>query len=64
MTTHLIENEFIRDIFQLGSKMMQVNNAPARKQSKLERHLLNSAAFKARTLSMKRNRDKRSVVFN
>lgn len=59
MTTHLIENEFIRDIFELGSKIIEMNNAPTSKQSKLERHLMNAAAFKARTLSMKKSRDKR-----
>lgn len=65
ITTHLIENDFIRDIFELGLKIMQLNNAPTTlKQSKLERHLMNAAAFKARTLSMKKSRDKRAVVFN
>lgn len=61
ITTHLIENEFIRDIFQLGLKMMQANISSSNKlkQSKLERHLMNAAAFKARTLTMKKSRDKR-----
>lgn len=64
ITTHLTENEFIRDIFELGSKMVHKNNASTSKQSKLERHLMNAAAFKARTVSMKKSRDKRAVVFN
>lgn len=58
ITTHLIENDFIRDIFELGLKMMLGHTAPGTlKQSKLERHLMNAAAFKARTLSMKKSRD-------
>lgn len=64
ITTHLTENEFLRDILQLGAKIVQPNGVPINKQSKLERHLLNAAAFKARTLSLRKNRDKRSAVFN
>jgi len=64
ITTHLGENEFLRDIFQLGTKIVQSNGVPINKQSKLERHLVNAAAFKARTLSLRKNRDKRSAVFN
>lgn len=64
ITTHLAENDFLRDIFQLGSKNVQLNGIPPNKQSKLERHLVNAAAFKARTLSRKKNRDKRSAIFN
>lgn len=64
ITTHLTENEFLRGILQLGSKVVNTSNVTVHKQSKLERHLLNAAAFKARTLSMKKNRDKRSAVFN
>lgn len=64
ITTHLADNEFLRDILQLGVKVVNSNNVTSQKQSKLERHLLNAAAFKARTLSLKKNRDKRSAVFN
>lgn len=64
ITTHLAENEFLRDILQLGAKIVQTNGVPKNKQTKLERHLVNAAAFKARTLSLKKNRDKRSAVFN
>lgn len=46
---------------QLGAKIAQVNGAPLHKQTKLERHLVNAAAFKARTLSLRKNRDKRAV---
>lgn len=64
ITTHLAENEFLRDILQLGAKIVQPNGVPVHKQTKLERHLVNAAAFKARTLSLRKNRDKRSAVFN
>lgn len=64
ITTHLTENEFLRDILELGAKIAQTNGVPLGKQSKLERHLVNAAAFKARTLSLRKNRDKRSAVFN
>lgn len=57
------ENEFLRDILQLGPKLAHSNGVPSNKQSKLERHLVNAAAFKARTLSLRKNRDKRSAVF-
>ncbi|XP_055307678.1 interferon-related developmental regulator 1 isoform X2 [Sitodiplosis mosellana] len=61
ITTHLTENEFLRDVLQLGAKVVNANvSATNSKQSKMERHLLNAAAFKARTLSLKKNRDKRS----
>ncbi len=62
MTSHLRENDFLRDILQLGSKLIQ-SNGMAFKQKKLERRLINAAAFKARTLSRNKNRDKRSAVF-
>lgn len=64
ITTHLMENEFLRDILQLGAKVIQPTGVPTTKQSKLERHLVNAAAFKARTLALKKSRDKRSAVFN
>ncbi|KAF5274000.1 hypothetical protein FQA39_LY01115 [Lamprigera yunnana] len=59
LNMHLTENELLRDIFQLGSKLV-INESCVMKQSKLERHLLNAAAFKARTISRSKNRDKRS----
>lgn len=62
MTSHLRENDFLRDVLQLGSKLIQ-SNGMAFKQKKLERRLINAAAFKARTLSRSKNRDKRSAVF-
>ncbi|KAI9585216.1 hypothetical protein GQX74_001063 [Glossina fuscipes] len=62
MTNQLQENDFIRDIFGLGSKVNTMNGSAKAKASKLERHLLNAAAFKARTISRGKNRDKRSAV--
>lgn len=58
MTSQLQENDFIRDIFQLGAKLVDDGHNKT-KQSKLERHLLNAAAFKARTITRGKNRDKR-----
>ncbi|KAH8283613.1 hypothetical protein KR018_009401, partial [Drosophila ironensis] len=64
MTSQLQENEFIRDIFQLGPRLTNtgINGNAKVKQSKLERHLVNAAAFKARSISRGKNRDKRSAV--
>lgn len=63
MTSQLQENEFIREIFQLGEKVVLNLALKSAKQSKLERHLHNAAAFKQRTLTRGKNRDKRSAVF-
>ncbi|XP_037958252.1 interferon-related developmental regulator 2 [Teleopsis dalmanni] len=63
MSSHLQENDFVRDIFQLGTKLNVTNELGKGKQSKLERHLMNAAAFKARTKSRGKNRDKRTAVF-
>ncbi|KAL7741863.1 hypothetical protein ACLKA6_012080 [Drosophila palustris] len=64
MTSQLQENEFIRDIFQLGPCPTKtgINGNNKIKQSKLERHLVNAAAFKARSITRGKNRDKRSAV--
>lgn len=56
---HLTENELLRDIFQLGNRLM-IADSLALKQSKQERHQINAAAFKARTITRGKNRDKRS----
>lgn len=61
MNLHLTENDLVRDIFNLGERVSPLN-VSAQKQTKLERHLMNAAAFKARTISRSKNRDKRSVV--
>ncbi|XP_030381218.1 interferon-related developmental regulator 2 [Scaptodrosophila lebanonensis] len=64
MTSQLQDNEFIRDIFQLGAKLTNtgINGNAKLKPTKLERHLVNAAAFKARSISRGKNRDKRSAV--
>ncbi|XP_017024046.1 interferon-related developmental regulator 2 [Drosophila kikkawai] len=64
MTSQLQENEFIRDIFQLGPRPTNtgINGNAKIKPSKLERHLVNAAAFKARSITRGKNRDKRSAV--
>ncbi|KAL5282169.1 IFRD1 family protein [Megaselia abdita] len=64
MTLHLQENDFLRTIFELGSKPVYDSTIVNQKQSKLEKHLVNAAAFKARTISRGKNRDKRSAVIN
>jgi len=63
MNYHLQANEFIRDVFELGPPML-VDSATlkAMKISRFERHLYNSAAFKARTKARNKFRDKRSDV--
>ena len=64
MTHQLQKNDFIRDIFQLGAKVSDtVNDSSRTKQTKLEKHLMNAAAFKARSVTRGKNRDKRSAVF-
>ncbi|XP_066992711.1 interferon-related developmental regulator 2 isoform X2 [Anabrus simplex] len=60
MNLHLTENDLVREIFCLGERLPF--NSASHKQTKLERHLMNAAAFKARTISRSKNRDKRSAV--
>uniref|UniRef100_A0A665TS97 Interferon-related developmental regulator 1 n=1 Tax=Echeneis naucrates TaxID=173247 RepID=A0A665TS97_ECHNA len=63
MNYHLQANEFIRDVFELGPPVL-VDSATmkAMKISRFERHLHNSAAFKARTKARSKFRDKRVDV--
>ncbi|XP_021919874.1 interferon-related developmental regulator 2 [Zootermopsis nevadensis] len=61
MNLHLTENDLVRDIFELGERLSPPYYA-ANKQTKLERHLMNAAAYKARTISRNKHRDKRSSV--
>lgn len=63
MNYHLQANEFIRDVFDLGPPMLVDQAAlKAMKISRMERHLYNAAAFKARTKARSKFRDKRSDV--
>ncbi|XP_076851280.1 interferon-related developmental regulator 1 [Brachyhypopomus gauderio] len=63
MNYHLQANEFIRDVFGLGPPVL-IDSATlkAMKSSRLERHLYNAAAFKARTKARSKFRDKRVDV--
>uniref|UniRef100_A0A4W4F6D8 Interferon-related developmental regulator 1 n=1 Tax=Electrophorus electricus TaxID=8005 RepID=A0A4W4F6D8_ELEEL len=63
MNYHLQANEFIRDVFGLGPPVL-IDSATlkAMKTSRLERHLYNAAAFKARTKARNKFRDKRVDV--
>ncbi|XP_050069778.1 interferon-related developmental regulator 2 [Anopheles maculipalpis] len=62
MNVHLAENVFVREVFQLGPKMDEPERL--RKTVKAEQRFLNAAAFKARTISRGKNRDKRSFALN
>ncbi|EFN65230.1 Interferon-related developmental regulator 1 [Camponotus floridanus] len=55
---HLAENQLLREIFHLGNKVLPP--LVTVKTSKLERTLMNAAAFKARTIQRNKSRDKRS----
>lgn len=61
LNLHLAENDLLREVFQLGPRIL-LSDGAVLKQSKLERHLMNAANFKARTISRSKNRDKRSAV--
>lgn len=61
LNLHLRENDLLRDILELGEKISPLN-MNAVKQTKLARHLMNAANFKARSISRAKNRDKRSAV--
>ncbi|KAJ8249789.1 hypothetical protein COCON_G00230050 [Conger conger] len=60
MNYHLQANEFIRNVFRLGPPVM-IDSATlkAMKIPRFERHLYNTAAFKARTKARNKVRDKR-----
>ncbi|XP_050099077.1 interferon-related developmental regulator 2 [Anopheles aquasalis] len=62
INVHLSENVFIRDVFQLGPKLDEPERL--RKTVKTEQKFINAAAFKARTISRGKNRDKRSYMLN
>lgn len=62
MNVHLAENEFLRDVLELGAKMDEMERSL--KVAKAEKKFINAAAFKARTITRGKNRDKRSAVLN
>ncbi|XP_060100867.1 interferon-related developmental regulator 1 [Heteronotia binoei] len=61
MQYHLQSNELLRDVFELGPPLM-LDEATLKtmKIPRFERHLYNSAAFKARTKARSKCRDKRT----
>lgn len=60
---HLQNNELLRDIFELGPTLvLDATTIRANKISRFERHMYNSAAFKARTKARNKLRDKRADV--
>ncbi|XP_072276439.1 interferon-related developmental regulator 2 isoform X2 [Pyxicephalus adspersus] len=60
---HLQHNEVLRDIFSLGAPLvLDAAAIKASKISRVEKHMYNSAAFKARTKARSRLRDKRADV--
>ena len=61
LNIHLIGNDFIRDVLQLGGKI-DPNQNVIKKMGKMEKRALNAATFKARTITRGKNRDKRSAV--
>uniref|UniRef100_A0A8B9S714 Interferon-related developmental regulator 1 n=1 Tax=Apteryx owenii TaxID=8824 RepID=A0A8B9S714_APTOW len=61
MQYHLQSNEFLRNVFELGPPvMLDAATLKTMKISRFERHLYNSAAFKARTKARSKCRDKRA----
>lgn len=63
MQYHLQTNEFLRNVFELGPPvMLDAATLKTIKIPRFERHLYNSAAFKARTKARSKLRDKRADV--
>lgn len=63
MNIHLVDNDFLRDIFQMGMKL-DVTQVKQSAVSKNEKRAIQAASFKARTIARGKNRDKRSAVVN
>ncbi|XP_069484012.1 interferon-related developmental regulator 1 [Ambystoma mexicanum] len=62
MQYHLQTNEFLRSVFELGPPvLLDAATLKTMKISRFERHLYNSAAFKARTKARSKLRDKRAA---
>ncbi|CAB4062658.1 unnamed protein product [Lepeophtheirus salmonis] len=59
---HIDKNELIRDIFGLGAPLPVISALSMNKPSKYEKHLVNSQAFKHRTKTRGKERDKRSAI--
>ena len=63
MNIHLLENEFLREIFGMGVRV-DASQVTIKKLSKNEKRAIQAASFKARTITRGKNRDKRSAVVN
>lgn len=63
MNLHLAQNDLLREIFNLGNPLLDDGASNTVKVKKLERHHMNMAAFKARSLSRGKNRDKRTAMY-
>jgi len=63
LNLHLTENIMVREIFELGNPLPSINTALVNKPSKTERNAANQLAFKWRTQTRGKNRDKRVAVF-
>lgn len=63
MNFHLFENDLLRDVFQLGERPDSRQIIDVR-YNKNEKRAIQAASFKARTLTRRKNRDKRSAVVN
>ncbi|KAI4824038.1 interferon-related developmental regulator 2 isoform X2 [Pseudochaenichthys georgianus] len=59
---HLQFNPLVRDIFGLGAPLILDTTSKSNKISRFEKHLFNSAAFKARTKQRNKVRDKRADI--
>jgi len=62
MNLHLSSNYMVREIFELPPPLPAFDPAMSSKMSKTERNAANQLAFKLRTQSRNKNRDKRSAV--
>jgi len=62
MNLHLNCNYMLREVFELGAPLPAFDAATSQRPSKTERNAANQLAFKARTVSRNKNRDKRSAV--
>jgi len=62
MNLHLTNNFVLREVFELGAPLPAFDPLSSNKMSKSERNAANQLAFKLRTQSRNKNRDKRSSV--
>lgn len=60
---HLSCNDYLREVFDMGPSI-DASQVTLQKLSKNEKRAIQSASFKARTISRGKNRDKRSAVVN